>query len=318
MSIPRIFQNLDLSQLPKTPEGYYIVPASYLDDDFAYCLNRANHTGTQAPSTISPQGSGSGLNSDKLDNFHASQTPTSNTIPVAKSDGKLDPGWLPSGSGSGDADTVDGFHASLLPAPNVIVPLDASGILDLSATSALISAYTIRRINGNNLIYDYSLAVGEEAIYTFSTGSTPIDVPLHISTSPNAVYLILIFDYMTSQPSGDIGHYRLKPNNTNYTDMFKAAFAGLWEGSTSLTFITYTESAFFIDKLPGGICSAIINTYNRVCLWDTSINVAVDGTYPSGRQIGTSRWLDKTTPWTSLGTMNCNSTSGMFLVRRLY
>ena len=61
----------------------------------SYYLNRANHTGTQSPSTISPQGSGSGLDADKLDGYHASQTPTANTIPVAGSDGKIDEGWLP-------------------------------------------------------------------------------------------------------------------------------------------------------------------------------------------------------------------------------
>ena len=33
---------------------------------------RANHTGTQAPSTISPQGAGSGLNADMLDGYHSS------------------------------------------------------------------------------------------------------------------------------------------------------------------------------------------------------------------------------------------------------
>ena len=39
--------------------------------DGSYYLNRANHTGTQPPSTISPQGSGSGLNADMVDDLHA-------------------------------------------------------------------------------------------------------------------------------------------------------------------------------------------------------------------------------------------------------
>jgi len=38
--------------------------------DGTYYLNRANHTGTQAPSTISPQGDGSWLNSDMVDGYH--------------------------------------------------------------------------------------------------------------------------------------------------------------------------------------------------------------------------------------------------------
>ncbi len=37
------------------------------------------------------------LNADKVDDFHASQIPAPNTIPVALSNGKLDLGWLPDG-----------------------------------------------------------------------------------------------------------------------------------------------------------------------------------------------------------------------------
>jgi len=40
--------------------------------DGSYYLDRANHTGTQPPNTISPQGSGSGLDSDTVDKYHAS------------------------------------------------------------------------------------------------------------------------------------------------------------------------------------------------------------------------------------------------------
>jgi len=39
--------------------------------------------------------SGVAKNADMVDGFHASQTPTANTIPVAGSTGKLDAGWLP-------------------------------------------------------------------------------------------------------------------------------------------------------------------------------------------------------------------------------
>jgi hypothetical protein len=59
-----------------------------------YYLNRANHTGTQAPGTISPQGRGSGLDADKLDGFHASQTPAANVIPVTLDTGMLSSNWI--------------------------------------------------------------------------------------------------------------------------------------------------------------------------------------------------------------------------------
>jgi len=49
-----------------------VVNASKLDGkDGSYYLRRANHTGEQPPNTISPQGSGSGLDADKLDGLHA-------------------------------------------------------------------------------------------------------------------------------------------------------------------------------------------------------------------------------------------------------
>jgi len=53
--------------------------ASGLDADLldgqhgSYYQNRGSHTGTQSPSTISPQGAGSGLNADMVDGLHASQ-----------------------------------------------------------------------------------------------------------------------------------------------------------------------------------------------------------------------------------------------------
>jgi hypothetical protein len=48
------------------------VNANRLDGwDGSYYLSRANHTGTQSPDTISPQGSGSGLDADMVDGYHA-------------------------------------------------------------------------------------------------------------------------------------------------------------------------------------------------------------------------------------------------------
>jgi hypothetical protein len=80
-----------------SPQGHGSgLNADKLDDqEGSYYLNRANHTGTQPPSTISPQGHGSGLDADTIDTFHASQTPQANTIPVADSGGKLSVNWIP-------------------------------------------------------------------------------------------------------------------------------------------------------------------------------------------------------------------------------
>ena len=216
-----------------------------------------------------------------------------------------------------DADTVDGFHASLVPAPNVIVPLNASGVLDLSGAYVKSNVYTFRRINGNNLTSDYRLEVGEEAIYTFSTSSPPTYVPLRITTDPYGVYWILIFDYIRTAPSSDFGHYALNVNNTTYSNAFKTVFMIFYENRSSPVVYTYTMPSLYFEKPTGGIISVLVNVYNRVAMFDNSVNVAHAGSIPTCRMIGTSRWLDKFTPWTSLGTMRCNSTEGVILVRRL-
>jgi hypothetical protein len=217
---------------------------------------------------------------------------------------------------SRNADTVDGFHASLVPAPNVIVPLNADGVFDLSQTYVRSSVYTIRRINGNNLTSDYPLAVGEEAIYTFSTSAPPTYVPLRIATDPYGVYQILIFDYIITAPNSDLGHYALLVNNTAYTNMFRTVFALFYENSP-ISVATYSGYGLYFEKSTGGIAFALVNVYNRVALFDTSINVAYNNNQPTCRTVGTSRWIDKSTSWTSLGTMLCNSTDGLILVRRL-
>ena len=123
----------------------YASNAGKLDgQDGSYYLNRANHTGTQPPSTISPQGSGSGL----------------------------------------DADTLDTFHASLTPGPNVIVPLNGAGILDLSATYVKSNVYTFRRVDLTGATSDYNLQVGEESYISFSnTTSVPLRVGIASATS---------------------------------------------------------------------------------------------------------------------------------------
>jgi hypothetical protein len=41
------------------------------DKTHAQVLDRSSHTGTQSPSSINPQGTGSGLHADLLDGMHA-------------------------------------------------------------------------------------------------------------------------------------------------------------------------------------------------------------------------------------------------------
>jgi hypothetical protein len=76
------------------------VNAGKLDgQDGSYYLDRANHVGTQLPNTISPQGSGSGLNADMVDGYHAGNS----SGQVALSNGTVCTNL--------NADMVDGYHA---------------------------------------------------------------------------------------------------------------------------------------------------------------------------------------------------------------
>ena len=86
-----------LSRIPNVLTGK---DADTLDGQHgSYYLARANHTGTQAPSTISPQGSGSNLDADKVDGYDAGN----NSGQVAVSNGTLCTNL--------NADMTDGFHA---------------------------------------------------------------------------------------------------------------------------------------------------------------------------------------------------------------
>jgi hypothetical protein len=86
--------------------GYTNRPFDYtgnLDNQVQHDLNLANENFdilAQAFVSNDPT-TGKVKNADTVDGFHASQTPQGNTIPVANSDGKLDPGWLPSISSMG-------------------------------------------------------------------------------------------------------------------------------------------------------------------------------------------------------------------------
>jgi len=95
IDLSNVSDNTILNKLLNVDGSGSGLDADKLDgQDSSYYLNRANHTGTQPPSTISPQGSGSDLDADKVDGFHASQTPATNVVPVTNSNGKLAKNWL--------------------------------------------------------------------------------------------------------------------------------------------------------------------------------------------------------------------------------
>jgi hypothetical protein len=238
-------------------------------------------------------------NADKVDGFHASQTPSANTIPVAGVNGKIDISWL---------------NASTQPIANQIPVLDANAILNLVNTPAIITnTYTFRKVNLTNATSDYPLAVGEEAIINFSNATS---VPLHIATQDGTVYEMYL---IPSNPGGTSGGSNnpiyLNPNNTTYSNAF--IYAELVRISNEGTSTYQTLSSFRIGFSFSSIQCIIINrtVYKNIKgYYDV---YGVSGGYPYLTVFSTD-WRDTTTLWTSLGTISFpQSTSGQVLVRRL-
>jgi len=286
----------------------YASNAGKLDgQDGSYYLNRANHTGTQPPSTISPQGSGSGLDADKLDGQDGSYY-----LNRANHTGTQPPSTIsPQGSGSGlDADTLDTFHASLTPGPNVIVPLNGAGILDLSATYVKSNVYTFRRVDLTGATSDYNLQVGEESYISFSnTTSVPLRVGIASATS-----LFLLFVYITVRVSSNVGPAKLAPNNTLVSSAFTRAEWELNSDGASGS-ATGSTDAFELCLWEPSNIFAFCNIASRV------VNFIYGRTMTDNKSrlgIGTSVWTNTTTAWTSLGTIIfAQNLSGYILVRRL-
>ncbi|MEM4134320.1 MAG: hypothetical protein QXV73_03910 [Candidatus Micrarchaeia archaeon] len=221
IELPYNFQNLDTSGLQNaTDSGGDVIgkalPANYLDANFQQLakvvhvgstppdapyqgivwLDTTNgvikqYDGTQWVSKVSVANSATNAtnatNADKVDGYHASQTPTANTIPVAGADGKLASGWF--------AISIKGFEN----------PIDTVAYYNQT---------------GN----DYPLAVGEVAKITFSSTQ---NVPLRIATQSNTEYMMWIVPSNTGGTSGGINDYvLLNPNNTTYSNAFIVADVG--------------------------------------------------------------------------------------------
>lgn len=77
----------------RNPFNYYGTSQTQILED----LSKANENFTVLENAFVNNNPDSGLvkDADRVDGFHASQTPQANTIPVARADGKIDLGWLP-------------------------------------------------------------------------------------------------------------------------------------------------------------------------------------------------------------------------------
>jgi hypothetical protein len=212
-----------------------------------------------------------------------------------------------------NADKLDDYNASLTPAPNVIVPLNAEGILDLSATYVKSNVYTFRRVNLTGATSDYELQVGEEAYIEFSNATT---VLLRIATSSGTLYEV---DLVSSNTGGTSGANDwpvfLNPNNTIYSNAFM--YSQIYVRSEGLGYNYINYSGFRIGHAFSQVRCVIMNFTQIKSIIGHYNSWGVTTSYPWLFTFVTN-WRDTTTPWTSLGTIVFpQPTSGYILIRRL-
>ncbi len=149
-------------------------------------------------------------NSDKVDNYHASQTPAPNTIPVAKSNGKLDPGWLPTIISSGGSSSTS----------------------STSETYSRLSVGTVEPLtpNHNDLFYNTTLNTLKR--YDSRTSSwIDIDWQNIIKASPEFISGRLRVNSTT-------GKLEISPNGTNWFECIPAV------GSDTIELATVDNTNF--------------------------------------------------------------------------
>jgi hypothetical protein len=193
------------------------------------------------------------------------------------------------------------------------VPLNANGILDLSATYVKSNVYTFRRVDLTGATSDYMLQVGEEAIINFTNATS---VPLHIATQSGTYYEVNVVSSVAinaNLSSGDFNY--LCPNNTTYNNAFK--YTAIMRGVNGFFTSYITVSSFVAGWKVADLVLYITNfTQQKVVKGICNVYDDNNGS-PSGVCFSTV-WVDTTTNWTSLGTfVFSNPFSGYILVRRL-
>ena len=214
-----------------------------------------------------------------------------------------------------NADKVDGFDVSQTPAPNVIVPLNANGILDLSATYVKSNVYTFRRVDLTNATSDYDLQLGEEAYYVWDT-TVSTSLPLRIEVSGMLYEMIVV---VPNRKIHTIG-LTLHPNNTIYPSVFQRTVIYPAHNTSTVYSSTSELTSIRYERVGGG--GTLISWLQTTKASKGEIHhtaVLESGYhYPHYTQ-GVHRWDDTITVWSSLGTLRIDQTNGVIyvLVRRL-
>ena len=165
-----------------------------LSTNVALLNNTQTFTGVKTFSNISNSftGSGAGLtnvNADRVDGFHASSTPTANTILPLNASAKFPTSVLPVGAGNGlDADLLDGNHGAFYQSAS---NLNAGTVSDLRLSS------NVALLNTSQIFTTNKYFTGNVGI-----GTTSALYPLTVENPSNANFSRAIYGLSSGTGAG--------------------------------------------------------------------------------------------------------------------
>lgn len=162
---------------------------------------------------------------------------------------------------------------------------------------------------------DVPLAIGQLATYTLTAIT---NILLRIATGDNQEYEITVRNTTVSAGSTIASKANLQPNNANTAANAVVNQSPYWVSGTATPSITFgTENIIRLSEgntLNNLTCKLSTKTLSKQ-VWTQFTNVDATNWYTG---FVDSHWLDTTTAWTSLGTLNFqNAITGRVIVRRI-
>ncbi len=267
----------------------------------AAILARANHTGVQAPATISPQGTGSGLDSDTVDGIHAAVAPTPMKLVPLDATGKLPVSTLPSFVGNS-------IKQKLVVKKNTALPLRK---LDISAEILSVQGTVLSSVS---TVVDFEAAVGAGGLDTgVEASSTWYAVFVICNDDGTLVNALLSTSTTPILPLGYTKYVRVawtrNNGSSNIVPFYQAAGIVIYDDpNTNIAYTTSTNGAHILTQS----LSAWVPPGSEFCTLDAGIGLNNTSTAAGASSSGSlSVRADATCAYRSITSCVCfNPTTG--------
>ncbi len=175
--------------------------------------------------------------------------------------------------------------------------------------------YTFRRVNLSGATSDYDLQLGEEAYYVWDTASST-SLPLRIRVSGMLYEMIVV----VSERRNTALHLTLLPNNMTYSSAFQRTVIYPNGIDASVNNMKFTLDSISYQQVGGGgtlVSWLQTTTMNKGEKHFMTLHYS--GVSISYFMLGSHRWNNTITVWSSLGTLTINAPNGTIHVsiRRL-